>query len=268
MTIDIKSLPASLLDLATQIQEETTKRDAIRESVLRSFGVTSPRALPHERLGEFNETLANALAEGKEIDIKIDTDSDKDDDDDDDDKKKDAKSDNSDNDDDNDDKSDDDSSEQDSDSDSDNDSDDKPKKKFPAFMKKKGGDKPNPFVKEETEQLDELSRGLVSRYLAKNKAMGPGSSKHEQRKKGYQMAKDKLSGKAKVNCKEQFEQLFKDRKGFLAEKAPLGSGERFRALSQKVGSDALAAYIGRKKFGKKKFSQLGHHKEETERPLD
>lgn len=40
-------------------------------------------------------------------------------------------------------------------------------------------------------------------------------------------------------------------------KAKLGSGARFKALAKKVGSKALAAFIGRKKFGKKKFAKLG-----------
>lgn len=39
-------------------------------------------------------------------------------------------------------------------------------------------------------------------------------------------------------------------------KAKLGSGKRFAALKKKVGSGALAAYIGRKKYGKKKFQAL------------
>lgn len=39
-------------------------------------------------------------------------------------------------------------------------------------------------------------------------------------------------------------------------KAKLGSGARFRALSKKVGSDALAAWIGRKKYGTKRMAQL------------
>ncbi len=39
-------------------------------------------------------------------------------------------------------------------------------------------------------------------------------------------------------------------------KAKLGSGARFKALSAKVGSPALAAWIGRKKYGKKKFAKL------------
>lgn len=39
-------------------------------------------------------------------------------------------------------------------------------------------------------------------------------------------------------------------------KAKLGSGKRFKALSKKVGSNALAAWIGRKKYGKKRFQKL------------
>ena len=39
-------------------------------------------------------------------------------------------------------------------------------------------------------------------------------------------------------------------------KAKLGSGTRFKKLAKKVGSTALAAYIGRKKYGKKKFQSL------------
>jgi|TARA_R100000995_G_scaffold84837_1_gene65119 hypothetical protein len=35
----------------------------------------------------------------------------------------------------------------------------------------------------------------------------------------------------------------------------LGSGKRFKKLAKKT-SPALAAYIGRKKYGKKKFQQL------------
>lgn len=51
-------------------------------------------------------------------------------------------------------------------------------------------------------------------------------------------------------------------------KPKLGSGERFKALSRTLASkganhpDALAAWIGRKKYGKKKFGKLaagGHH---------
>ena len=39
-------------------------------------------------------------------------------------------------------------------------------------------------------------------------------------------------------------------------KPKLGSGERFKQLVAKVHSSALAAYIGRKKYGAKKFGQL------------
>lgn len=39
-------------------------------------------------------------------------------------------------------------------------------------------------------------------------------------------------------------------------KAKLGSGARFKALTKKVGSPALAAWIGRKKYGKKRFARL------------
>ena len=38
-------------------------------------------------------------------------------------------------------------------------------------------------------------------------------------------------------------------------KGKLGSGKRFKKLAKKT-SPALAAYIGRKKYGKKKFQQL------------
>lgn len=36
----------------------------------------------------------------------------------------------------------------------------------------------------------------------------------------------------------------------------LGSGGRFKALAKKVGSPALAAFIGRKKYGNKKMSSM------------
>jgi len=45
-------------------------------------------------------------------------------------------------------------------------------------------------------------------------------------------------------------------------KAPLGSGERFRSLSRKLSRkgvkdpDALAAAIGRRKYGKARFQKL------------
>jgi len=49
----------------------------------------------------------------------------------------------------------------------------------------------------------------------------------------------------------------------MAQKPPLGSGARFAALKGKLAAKgakdpgALAAYIGRKKYGKKRFAQLG-----------
>lgn len=39
-------------------------------------------------------------------------------------------------------------------------------------------------------------------------------------------------------------------------KAPLGQGGRFAALAKKTGSKALAAYIGRKKYGAKKMASM------------
>jgi hypothetical protein len=39
-------------------------------------------------------------------------------------------------------------------------------------------------------------------------------------------------------------------------KAKLGSGARFKALAKKVGSSALAAWIGRRKYGAKRFGQM------------
>jgi len=42
----------------------------------------------------------------------------------------------------------------------------------------------------------------------------------------------------------------------MASKPKLGSGERFKALVAKVHSPALAAWIGRKKYGAKKFGKL------------
>lgn len=45
-------------------------------------------------------------------------------------------------------------------------------------------------------------------------------------------------------------------------KAPLGTGERFRALVNKLkkkgayNPEALAAWIGRRKYGSKRFAQL------------
>lgn len=51
-------------------------------------------------------------------------------------------------------------------------------------------------------------------------------------------------------------------KGNGGASAPLGSGERFRTLTQKLAKrgaknpKALAAWIGRKKYGKKKMQEL------------
>jgi hypothetical protein len=48
----------------------------------------------------------------------------------------------------------------------------------------------------------------------------------------------------------------------MEKKPPLGSGERFKNLADKLQKQgakdpkALAAYIGRKKYGKKKFQEL------------
>jgi len=48
----------------------------------------------------------------------------------------------------------------------------------------------------------------------------------------------------------------------MEKKPELGSGERFKNLSEKLQKQgaknpkALAAYIGRKKYGKKKFQEL------------
>ena len=42
----------------------------------------------------------------------------------------------------------------------------------------------------------------------------------------------------------------------MARKAKLGSGARFKGLTKKGMTPALAAYIGRKKYGAKKFAKL------------
>ena len=39
-------------------------------------------------------------------------------------------------------------------------------------------------------------------------------------------------------------------------KGKLGSGKRFKELVKKTGSKALAAWIGRKKYGNKKMSAM------------
>jgi hypothetical protein len=49
----------------------------------------------------------------------------------------------------------------------------------------------------------------------------------------------------------------------MARKPKLGSGKRFASLKQRLGKQgaknpgALAAYIGRKKYGAKRFAKLG-----------
>ncbi len=45
-------------------------------------------------------------------------------------------------------------------------------------------------------------------------------------------------------------------KKMTKKKPPLGSGARFKALTKGGMSPALAAYIGRKKYGKAKFASL------------
>jgi hypothetical protein len=50
-----------------------------------------------------------------------------------------------------------------------------------------------------------------------------------------------------------------------AKKPKLGTGKRFKSLAHKLAvrgaynPEALAAWIGRKKYGKKKYSKLSHH---------
>ena len=39
-------------------------------------------------------------------------------------------------------------------------------------------------------------------------------------------------------------------------KPRLGSGGRFKALAKKVGSKKLAAYIGQRKYGKRKMAKM------------
>jgi hypothetical protein len=41
----------------------------------------------------------------------------------------------------------------------------------------------------------------------------------------------------------------------MARKAKLGSGKRFKKLARKT-SPAIAAWIGRRKYGKKRFAKL------------
>jgi len=57
-------------------------------------------------------------------------------------------------------------------------------------------------------------------------------------------------------------------------KAKLGSGARFKTLKDKLSVDGsknpagLAAYIGRKKYGKKKFQKLAAEGKQDAHPAD
>jgi hypothetical protein len=42
----------------------------------------------------------------------------------------------------------------------------------------------------------------------------------------------------------------------VMKKSRPGSGKRFKSLAKKVGSKKLAAWIGRKKYGKKRMSRM------------
>jgi len=54
-------------------------------------------------------------------------------------------------------------------------------------------------------------------------------------------------------------------------KPPLGSGERFRQLTEQLkrkgakNPEALAAWIGRKKYGKKRFQELSRKGRKSKR---
>ena len=50
--------------------------------------------------------------------------------------------------------------------------------------------------------------------------------------------------------------MSKEKKKKVDKKPKLGSGKRFKELTKKVKSQALAAWIGRKKYGKKRFQKL------------
>lgn len=57
-------------------------------------------------------------------------------------------------------------------------------------------------------------------------------------------------------AKKKYVEFAKKHKAKPNAKAPLGQGGRFAALAQKTGSPALAAFIGRKKYGKKAFQKM------------
>ena len=50
--------------------------------------------------------------------------------------------------------------------------------------------------------------------------------------------------------------MAKKKKKKRGRKPKLGSGARFKALARKTGSPKLAAWIGRKKYGKRRFAAL------------
>lgn len=52
----------------------------------------------------------------------------------------------------------------------------------------------------------------------------------------------------------------------MGDSMKLGGGGRFKKLAEKVGSPALAAYIGRKKYGKKKFAKLSAKGRKASKP--
>jgi hypothetical protein len=67
----------------------------------------------------------------------------------------------------------------------------------------------------------------------------------------------------KQHWAEEVKILLSDKITLVMAKAPLGSGARFAELKGKLAKKgatnpgALAAWIGRKKYGKKKFQALG-----------
>jgi len=46
------------------------------------------------------------------------------------------------------------------------------------------------------------------------------------------------------------------KKASMKKSMKVGGGGRFQKLARKVGSKALAAYIGRKKYGKARFQKM------------
>jgi len=81
---------------------------------------------------------------------------------------------------------------------------------------------------------------------------------------GHKEAKNRATPAVHSNMRDMINHM--KSKGLLQQpkKAPLGSGERFSALKSTLSKrkgvtnpGALAAYIGRKKYGAKKFASLG-----------